>query len=99
MEMSSNKRPVEKKQSAIQKNQGIDYLKHADDGGVEGKMAKKGYAQGDMSPVVDDFQKPDSNYSQRQYSKTTEYIERKNRMGNESASGIEKQAYRGRYDG
>lgn len=97
MNNSSNKRPVEKMQSKIQKNQGIDYLSHADKGGIEGKMSKKGYAQGDMSPVVDDFQKPDSNYSQRLFSKTTEYQERQNRMGNEAAQDVEKQAYRGRY--
>lgn len=97
MNNSSNKRPVDKRHSAIQKNQGIDYLRHADDGGMEGKLRGKGDRQGDMAPLVEDFQRPDSNYSQRQFSKTTEYEERHNRMGNESAREIEGQAYRGRY--
>lgn len=61
------------------------------------KMAKKGYVQGDMSPVVEDYQKPMSEYSQAYMNKTTQYIERHNRYESKEASDVKKQAYQGRY--
>lgn len=61
------------------------------------KMSKAGYVQGDMSPKVEDYQRKESSFSQRGFSKTTEYVERQNRTQNEYAKGIEKQAYKGRY--
>lgn len=61
------------------------------------KMAKAGYAQGDMAPHVEDYQKPAKDYSQEGFSKTTEYIERQNAFQGHEASQIKKQAYKGRY--
>jgi hypothetical protein len=61
------------------------------------KMSHEGYVQGDMSPKVEDYQRPGSSFSQAGFSKTTEYVERQDRMQNEMAHDIEKQAYKGRY--
>lgn len=61
------------------------------------KMAKKGHTQGDMSPVVEDYQKPMSEYSQHYMNKTTDYIGRHNSYESKEASDIKKQAYKGRY--
>ena len=63
----------------------------------ESKMAHKGYHQGDMSPTVEDYQKPMSNYSQEGFSKTTAYQERHNAYEAKEAKDIKKQAYKGRY--
>ncbi len=77
--------------------QGIDYISQAEKGGMEGKMAKKGYAQGEMSCVVDDYSQGGDQFSQRGFSKTTQYIERQNAHQKRAASGINKQEYKGRY--
>lgn len=61
------------------------------------KMAKAGYTQGDMSPHVEDYQKPHKDYSQEGFSKTTEYIERQDAFQGRGAKDVEKQAYKGRY--
>lgn len=61
------------------------------------KMAKAGYAQGDMRPHVEDYQKPEKDFAERQFSKTTEYIERQDREQSDMARGLDKQAYKGRY--
>ena len=61
------------------------------------KMAKAGYMQGDMSPHVEDFQSPMASFSQEGFSKTTEYVERKDAQQNRMASDVKKQAYKGRY--
>ena len=60
-------------------------------------MAKAGYAQGDMSPHVKDYQKPTSDFSQAGFSKTTEYVERQDSFQKKEAGEIRKQAYMGRY--
>lgn len=60
-------------------------------------MGKKGVDQGNMSPVVESYQKPDSSYSQNQPGMTTQYISRKDSQENREASGIKKQSYKGRY--
>ena len=60
-------------------------------------MAKAGYEQGNMSPKVEDYSKPESAYSQAGFSKTTEYVERQNALNVKAAKDIEKQAYKGRY--
>ncbi len=60
-------------------------------------MGKKGYVQGDMNPKVSDMQKPMSSYSQEGFSKTLDYVQRKDAHENKSAKDIEKQAYKGRY--
>ena len=61
------------------------------------KMNKAGRVQGDMSPHVEDYQKPMSNYSQEGFSKTTEYVERQDKIQSSEASQIKKQSYKGRY--
>lgn len=61
------------------------------------KMSKKGYVQGEMSPTVEDYQKPMNNYSQEGFSKTTAYEERHNAFNAKEASEIKKQSYKGRY--
>lgn len=61
------------------------------------KMSKAGYTQGDMAPHVEGYQKPEKDFAERGFSKTTEYIERQDREQSEMARGLDKQAYRGRY--
>jgi hypothetical protein len=61
------------------------------------KLEKAGYNQGDMSPKVEDYQRPMNNYSQEQFGKTLQYVERQNSQQEKQASGIKKQAYKGRY--
>ncbi len=60
-------------------------------------MAKAGYAQGDMSPHVEDYQSPMASFSQEGFNKTTQYIERQDKHRNRAASDVKKQAYVGRY--
>lgn len=62
-----------------------------------GDMAMKGLNQGDMSPSIKDFQRPEKSFSQEGFSKTLDYIGRQNSFTDKEASGIEKQAYKGRY--
>lgn len=64
---------------------------------MSNKMSKKGYVQGEMSPTVEDYQKPMSNYSQDQFGKTLQYVERQDREQNAMASDVKKQGYKGRY--
>lgn len=61
------------------------------------KMSKAGYTQGDMSPKVEDYQRPASDYSQEGFSKTLDYIERQDAFQKRECSEIKKQAYKGRY--
>lgn len=61
------------------------------------KMSKAGYTQGDMSPKVENYQRPSSNYSQEGFSKTTDYIERNDAYVAREAGEVRKQAYKGRY--
>ena len=56
-----------------------------------------GNKQGDMSPKVEDYQRPLSSYSQEGFSKTTQYIERQNAHKAAEASKVKSQAYKGRY--
>jgi hypothetical protein len=61
------------------------------------KMSKAGYAQGDMSPHVEDYQKPSKDFAERGFNKTTEYVERQDKMQSGMSKGLNKQAYQGRY--
>lgn len=61
------------------------------------KLAKAGYDQGDMKPHVSDYQKPMSDYSQEGFSKTLDYIDRRDRFEAREASELKKQDYKGRY--
>ena len=57
----------------------------------------QGNMPGDMSPKVEDYQKPMSNYSQEPFGKTLNYVERQDSHQNKAASDLKKQAYKGRY--
>jgi hypothetical protein len=61
------------------------------------QMKRAGYKQGDMSPHVEDYQKPHKDYSQEGFSKTDEYIERQDKFQAREAHEVKKQAYQGRY--
>lgn len=65
--------------------------------GHETSMAHAGYNQGDMSPKVHDYQKPEDDFAERGFSKTLEYVERQDRMQSGMSHGIKKQGYVGRY--
>ena len=68
------------------------------DGGMpNGDMAMKGKDQGNMSPHLKDWQRPQKDYSQEGFSKTLDYMERQNKFQGTEATTIEKQAYKGRY--
>lgn len=56
-----------------------------------------GKTQGDMSPHVEDYQKPMSDFSQEGFSRTTEYVSRQDAFQAKEASGVKKQSYKGRY--
>lgn len=60
-------------------------------------MKNKGHEQGDMHPVVEDYQKPMDSYSQADFNKTTEYISRRDHHEEKQSHGIKKQGYQGRY--
>lgn len=68
-----------------------------DDMKVSKKMGSLGVDQGDMSPLVEDYQKPRSDFSQEGFNKTLEYVDRQDAFQGREAKGIEKQAYKGRY--
>ena len=70
-------------------------IKHAGMG--QDKKAYMGKKQGDMSPDVEEYQKPMSDFSQEGFNKTLEYVERQNKFQAKEASEIKKQAYQGRY--
>ena len=61
------------------------------------KMSRAGYRQGDMTPHVEDYQKPSRDYSQEGFSRTNDYIERHDDFEGREASEIRSQAYKGRY--
>lgn len=60
-------------------------------------MNRKGYELGNMAPDVEDFQKPMADYAEEGFSKTTQYIERKNAYEKREANDVKKQHYKGRY--
>ena len=57
----------------------------------------KGVKQGDMSPDVEDYQKPLGDYAETGFSKTTQYIERQDKFQKKEANEIKSQHYQGRY--
>jgi hypothetical protein len=63
----------------------------------ENRMSHKGHEEGDMRPVVEDYQRSESSFPERGFSRTTEYIERQDRRQNENSADIVKQGYKGRY--
>jgi hypothetical protein len=63
----------------------------------ESHMSHKGHDQGNMNPMVEDYQRPVANFAEHQFGKTLEYIERHDKFEGKEAKDIEKQAYQGRY--
>ena len=61
------------------------------------KMSKAGYTQGDMSPKVEEYQKPEKDFAERGFNKTTDYIERQDKRQSGMSKGLNKQSYQGRY--
>ena len=61
------------------------------------KMSKRGYEQGDMSPTVESYQKPEKDFAERGFSKTTEYVERQDKRQSGMSKDLNKQSYQGRY--
>lgn len=61
------------------------------------KMSKRGYEQGEMNPTVESYQKPEKDFAERGFNKTTEYIERQDKRQSKMEKGISKQSYQGRY--
>ena len=58
------------------------------------KMAiKHGYEQGDMTPTVESYQKPEKDFAERGFSKTYEYVERQDKHQGCMAKDLNKQAY------
>jgi len=62
-----------------------------------GDMAMKGHDQGNMSPHLKDYEKPEKDFAERQFSKTLDYVERQNKFQGKMAKEIDKQGYVGRY--
>lgn len=60
-------------------------------------MKEYGNKQGDMSPTVEDYQKPMKDYSQSGFSKTTQYISRQDNFVSKESSQVKRQDYKGRY--
>jgi hypothetical protein len=60
-------------------------------------MSKAGYTQGDMKPTVENYQKPEKDFSQRGFSETTKYVERQDERQAGMSKDVNKQAYKGRY--
>ena len=61
------------------------------------KMSKHGYTQGDMKPTVEDYQKPEKDFAERGFSKTTDYVERQDKRQSGMSKDLDKQSYSGRY--
>jgi hypothetical protein len=61
------------------------------------QMSKRGYDQGNMSPTVESYQKPEKDFAERGFSKTDEYIERQDGRQAGMSKDLNKQAYKGRY--
>lgn len=60
-------------------------------------MKDAGVKQGDMSPHVKDYQKPEKDFPERGFSKTLDYIERQDKFQGKESKEIKKQGYMGRY--
>lgn len=80
------------------KNPGEKGTMGSRNGGMpNGDMAMAGLNQGDMSPRIKDWQKPERDFSQEGFSKTLNYIERQDKMQGQESTAVENQAYHGRY--
>lgn len=74
---------------------GINRFKKGDI--MKEKMSKAGYEQGNMNPTVESYQKPEGDFAERGFSKTTEYIERQDKRQSGMSKDLNKQSYQGRY--
>ena len=74
------------------KHHSMEHAGHGHDG-----FAMKSHEQGNMSPHLEEYQKPSSDFSQEGFSKTLEYVERQNSFQAREAGEIKKQDYKGRY--
>jgi hypothetical protein len=63
----------------------------------KGKLGGKGEHIGNMSPTVEDMQRPESVYNQKFLNQTTEYIPRHNKLESQASSKVKNQGYKGRY--
>ena len=61
------------------------------------KMSNRGVDQGNMRPTVESYQKPEKDFAERGFSKTTEYVERQDKRQSGMARDVDKQSYNGRY--
>ena len=50
-----------------------------------------------MKPTVESYQKPEKDFAERGFNKTTEYVERQNMRQSGMARDVNKQSYKGRY--
>jgi hypothetical protein len=50
-----------------------------------------------MRPTVESYQKPEKDFAERGFSKTTEYVERQDKRQSGMARDVNKQSYNGRY--
>jgi hypothetical protein len=56
-----------------------------------------GHNQGDMKPVVEDYQMPTKAFAGKDMNRTTEYISRNDVRQDKMANDIKKQDYKGKY--
>lgn len=61
------------------------------------KLGHAGYDQGNMSTKVESLQKPTADFAESGFSKTLDYIGRKDAYEGKEAKTIKKQHYKGRY--
>lgn len=87
------------KHSKGPKHEGGHSMHHSkrENRGHEEGMAHAGYKQGNMSPKIEDYQKPEKDFAERGFNKTLEYIERQDKRQSGMSHGVSKQAYQGRY--
>ena len=70
---------------------------HNDTPSYMGKLNNFEDMKNDMQPRMDDYQQPNSTFSQAGFGTTLDYIGRKDKHLNENASDIKRQDYKGRY--
>lgn len=61
------------------------------------RLGHLGDHQGNMATKVENYQKPTADFAESGFSRTLDYIERKNSFEGKEAKTIKKQHYKGRY--
>lgn len=64
---------------------------------IGGNVMKDGYNQGDMKPVVKDYQSPERTYSQMYDQATTDYISRQDKICEKESGKLRNEKFKGRY--